>query len=236
MNHQLPVLEIVATSGRCAQRATRAGADRIEACQGLELGGLTPSPEVLEQILEFAPQLGVHALLRSRPGDFYYTGDEAQIMQRQAVRLARAGVHGLVLGALDRQGQLDLPLMLRWAQAALEINPQMDIVVHRAIDASANPVREVKRLRQLPVRRILTSGGQKTVADGFNTIAQMLQQAGDDVQIMCGGGLRGEDLAAACHMKVAGVHFSAKTSYADTIEVSEQEVRELRRTLDELSN
>lgn len=232
----LPMLEIVATSGACAQRAARAGADRIEACQALELGGLTPSPEVLDQILEQRPRRGVHSLLRSRPGDFCYSTEEAAVMERQAVRLAAAGVDGLVLGALDRGGSLDLVMMRRWAEAALAVNQRLEITVHRAIDASQDPVVQLDRLLELPVHRVLSSGGQPTCRQGMDTIAAMVRRAVGNIEIMCGGGLTPDDIGSAYRAGVSAVHFSAKTGYADTIEVSEQQVRQLRCTLDEFNN
>lgn len=230
-----PLLEIVATSGSCAERATRAGAERLEACEALELGGLTPSPEVLEQILEQRPAAGVHALLRSRPGNFRYTAQEAAVMERQAARLAAAGADGLVLGALDEHGQLDLPLMLRWAEAALAVNPELQLTVHRAIDAAADPAVQLRRVLGGPFTRVLTSGGRPQAGAGMAIIAQLVREAAGRIEIMCGGGLRAEDLETAHGVGVSAVHFSAKTGYADTIEVSEQQVRRLRRTLDELS-
>ncbi|MFC9934363.1 copper homeostasis protein CutC [Glutamicibacter sp. NPDC127525] len=236
MGTALPALEIVATSGACAQRATRAGADRLEACQALELGGLTPNPEALEQIHEHRPPRGVHALLRSRPGNFRYTTEEAALMERQAARLAAAGVDGIVLGALDPRGALDLAMMRHWAEAALAVNQRLEITVHRAIDASRDPIGELARLLEFPAHRVLSSGGRRTVDQGMATIEAMVQAAGSRIEIMCGGGLQATDIESVRRLGVAAVHSSAKTRYADTIEVSEQQVRQLRCTLDELEN
>lgn len=228
-------LEIVATSGRCAWTAAAAGADRIEACEALDLGGITPGPEVLEDILERRPALGVHALLRSRPGDFHYEDAELRVMERQARRLARAGVDGLVLGALDAGGAVDLEAVARMAAAGLEVNPELEITMHRAIDASADPVASVTQLLALGIHRVLTSGGRDAAGEGLEVIARMAQAADGRIQIMAGGGMRARDVGPARGAGAAAVHFSAKTHYAGTIRVSEQQVRQLRSTLNALT-
>ncbi len=234
MSAALPTLEIVATSGACAQAAVGAGADRIEACEALELGGITPSPEVLDDILEHRPALGVHALLRCRPGDFHYDLADVAVMERQARRLVRAGADGVVLGALTADRQLDLQVIGRLAQASLEVNPEVEITIHRAVDASSDPVHAVSQLLALGVKRVLTSGGSDAAGDGMETIARMVQLAGTAIQIMSGGGMRVQDIAAAQAAGVSAVHFSAKTQQAGTIRVSADHVRELRSAVNAL--
>ncbi|WP_313811496.1 copper homeostasis protein CutC [Glutamicibacter sp.] len=229
-----PALEIVATSGVSARLAAQNGADRIEACEALELGGLTPSPEVLADILEHRPRLGIHALLRSRPGDFHYDALDVSVMRRQARRLALAGVDGVVLGALNAQRQLDLETIQILADSCLEVNPELEITVHRAIDASTDPVHAVSQLLALGVRRVLTSGGRESAGDGMGTITQMVHQAKTKIQIMSGGGMRVQDIATATMAGVCAVHFSAKTPCAGTIRVSADQVRELRSAVDAL--
>lgn len=228
-------LEIVATSGACARTATAAGADRIEACEALELGGITPGPEVLDDILEHRPALGMHALLRSRPGDFHYDAAEVLLMERQARRLARAGVDGLVLGALDAGGAVDLEVVARLAAAGLEVNPELEITMHRAIDASSDPVACVTQLLALGIHRVLTSGGRDAAGEGLEVLARMAQAADGRIQIMAGGGMRAQDIGPACRAGAAAVHFSAKTQYAGTIRVSGDQVRQLRSTLNALT-
>lgn len=230
-----PVLEIVATSGACARVATAAGAERLEVCEALELGGITPNPEIVQAVLEHRPALGVHALLRSRPGDFHYTPEELSLMERQATRLALAGVDGLVLGALTPQGQLDLETIRRLADAGLSVNPTLEITVHRAIDACNSQVSAVTQLLELPITRVLTSGGRNAAGEGMETIARMVRAADNRMQIMSGGGLRLVDLPDARKAGVAAVHASAKEEFADTIRVSEDQVQRLRNALDDQS-
>ncbi len=157
-------------------------------------------------------------------------------MERQAARLAAAGADGIVLGALDPRGVLDLAMMRHWADAALAENQRLEITVHRAIDASQDPIGELARLLDFPAHRVLSSGGKRTVGQGMATIEAMVQAAGGQIEIMCGGGLQATDIETVHSLGASAVHFSAKTRYADTIEVSEQQVRQLRCTLDELDN
>ncbi|MGO2051535.1 copper homeostasis protein CutC [Arthrobacter sp. MYb229] len=229
-----PALEIVATSPSCAARAVGAGADRIEVCQALELGGLTPSPELLVKALEQSPPLGVHALLRERPGDFTYTAEELDLLVRQAQRLAFEGVQGLVIGASTAEGSLNIPGIRVLIEAGRQINSQMEITVHRAIDATPDPAHSVLELLQLPVTRVLTSGGRSTVGEGLPMIKRMVQRAEGRIEIMSGGGMKPRDVRAAYATGIAAVHFSAKIPYAQSLAVDEQQVRELRNLLDDL--
>lgn len=236
MTRPATVLEIVATSGACAAKSLAAGADRLEACEVLELGGITPSPEVLDDILANSPRLGVHALLRSRPGDFRYTSDELSIMVKQAQRLVKAGVHGLVLGALTAQKTLDITAINRLIDAGKSINPNLEITLHRAIDSVPDPLIGLAQILELPVTRVLTSGGRETVGQGLPMIKDMVALTDGKLQIMSGGGMKPEDIHEACAAGVAAVHFSAKINYAETIMVDEGRVREVRHRLDTMGH
>ncbi|WP_418908659.1 copper homeostasis protein CutC [Glutamicibacter endophyticus] len=225
-------LEIVATSGRCAERATAAGADRVEACQALELGGLTPSLEVLELILEHAPARGVHALLRHRPGNFHYDAEDRAVLVAQARSLARSGVHGLVLGALDASGAVDSHCLQEVTAAAFEVNPELEITFHRAIDEATDPLAILDSLFALPVDRVLTSGGKESAVDGLAMIGRLATRSAGQIQIMAGGGMTAEAIAQAAAYGASAVHFSAKQPWAGTIGVDAEMVGLLRQSVD----
>ena len=125
---------------------------RVELTQGLRLGGLTPSAGLIEDAVALSAGRGgfVHALIRPRGGGFVYDADEVGTMVRDIRAAARLGAAGVVVGALTEDARLDLDTLERFVDAA----EGLDVTVHRAVDASADPIAAVVELATLPVRRV----------------------------------------------------------------------------------
>jgi copper homeostasis protein len=206
----MPVLEIAVTSAAAATTAVAHGADRVELCSALELGGVTPSQAVVAATLEGGVE--AHVLVRARPGDFVYDADEVAQMEREAATIAAQGAAGVVIGALRPDGRLDLAAIARIAGAARTARPGVSITVHRAVDAAADPVAAVTDLvgSGLGVLRVLSSGGAAAAGDGITTIAAMIAAADGRVQIMSGGGVTLATIPALVAVGVDAVHLSAK--------------------------
>jgi copper homeostasis protein len=113
-----PALEIAVTSAAGAVTARDGGADRVELCSALELGGVTPSQGLVEATV--ATGVPVHALVRCRPGGFVYDADELDVMVREIRALVRSGVAGVVVGALREDGSLDVDAVRWFVEAALD--------------------------------------------------------------------------------------------------------------------
>lgn len=231
-------LEIAVTGVAGAVVARDGGADRVELCSALELGGVTPSQGLTEAAV--ATGVPVHALVRCRPGGFVYDADELDVMIREIRTLVRSGVAGVVVGALRADGTLDVDAV-RWfveaardATAALPTRPlephplkprpleqrplerrPLDITVHRAVDRAADPVAAVAALAGLGVTRVLTSGGASTVGAGLASgVLPRMVAASGDVQVMAGGGVQLGDMPALVAARVDAVHLSAKRAVA----------------------
>ncbi|PQZ93009.1 copper homeostasis protein CutC [Arthrobacter sp. MYb227] len=209
------LLEIAVTGSEGALVAVNAGADRLEICEALEIGGITSNPETIQATLEVAGSVGVHALIRPRGGNFVYSPAEIKLMVEQARRTAGQGIAGLVIGALDAQGDVDVPCMLELIAAAREANPDIELTFHRAIDASADPVAVVGQLIELDFTRVLSSGGATAAPDGVQTLAAMASAANGKIQIMAGGGMQPQTISAVLEAGVNAVHFSAKAQAPD---------------------
>ncbi len=206
----MPVaLEIAVTSPAGAIVARDAGADRVELCVGLELGGLTPSQALVEATHETG--IPAHALVRCRPGGFTYDIDELALMEREVRTVLRSGAAGVVVGALRPDRTLDEDALRRFVDAARSVSAHAEVTLHRAVDHAADPVATVARLADLGVTRVLTSGGAASAPAGAATIARMVDAAGP-LQVMAGAGVRPEDIAALVATGVAAVHLSAKRS------------------------
>lgn len=200
-------LEIAVTSPTGAVVARDGGADRVELCAALELGGVTPS----QGLVEAAGDAGipVHALVRCRPGDFVYDADEVALMVREVRGVLAAGASGVVVGAVSAAGGLDVDAVTRLLDAAREVAPTAELTLHRAVDHTADPVAVAATLAGLGFTRVLTSGGAHTAVAGADVIARMVAVAGP-VQVMAGAGVTPADVPALAATGAAAVHLSAK--------------------------
>lgn len=208
----LPV-EIAVQDAAGTRIALEAGAARIELCQALGLGGLTPSLGLVEAAVAAARDDGatgfVHVLVRPRGGGFVYDADELDTVLRDIRAVVAAGADGVVVGALTDEGALDLDAIARFVDAAGDA----DVTVHRAVDASADPLASVAALAALAgrgVRRVLTSGGAPDCRAGLGALAEMTAIAAGRLEIMAGGGVKIDDIAALAGAGVDAVHLSAR--------------------------
>lgn len=189
--------------------ALEAGATRVEVCQALGLGGLTPSAGLIEATVAAAAEAEVagfvHVLVRPRGGGFVYVADELVTIVHDIRTAIARGADGIVVGALTEAGELDLDAIARFIDAAGDA----DVTVHRAVDASARPLEAVAALAALGARRVLTSGGAADCRAGLATLQAMVAASGS-LEIMAGGGVRIPDIADLAAAGVDAVHLSAR--------------------------
>ncbi|RYJ25794.1 cytoplasmic copper homeostasis protein cutC [Streptomyces sp. L-9-10] len=202
-----PALEIAVTSPAGARVALDHGADRVELCTGLELGGLTPSAALVEAVA--AVGLPVQVLVRCRPGDFVHDAEEVALMTAEVRSVIASGASGVVVGALTADGGLDTDAVTRLAAAAHDAGRPVEVTLHRAIDLSIDPVATAALLPALGLTRVLTSGGAPAAGEGLAALAAMVDAA-PGVQVMAGGGVRPAGIPALTAAGVAAVHLSAK--------------------------
>ncbi|MBT2515269.1 copper homeostasis protein CutC [Arthrobacter sp. ISL-30] len=204
-------LEIAVVGAQGAGVAADEGADRIELCNALELGGITPSQGLLEAALEtVAGRLGIHPLIRCRPGDFLYSPTELDTMAREIRYVLGKGARGVVFGALTGDGRIDMASTRQLAEAARGADATVELTFHRAIDQTADPVAAVERLLELGFTRVLSSGGAATAGAGLATLQRMHKLASGELQIMAGGGVTLDDIPAMRDCGLDAVHLSAK--------------------------
>jgi copper homeostasis protein len=204
-------LEIAVTGPAGARVARDGGADRVELCSALELGGVTPSQGLVEAVAAVGPP--VQVLIRCRPGDFVYDADEIALMVREVHHVVAAGAGGVVIGALTERGTLDTQALRRLVAAAHEAaatsGRPVQATLHRAVDQAADPVAAAALAPSLGLTRVLTSGGAVTAAAGAAVIGRMASAA-PGVEIMAGGGVRPSDVHRLAAVGAAAVHLSAK--------------------------
>lgn len=165
------ILEVCVDSLASARAAIRGGADRLELCSALAVGGLTPYVTLLEQIREES-DIPVRCLMRPRGGDFLYTAEEIDMMARQIKQLRKAGADGFVIGCLDAEGNLDKNAMAPLLAAAAGSGQTL----HRCIDVSRDPVETFRDARELGIDTVLTSGAASNCTAGKAVIARLLEE------------------------------------------------------------
>lgn len=178
------LLEICAGSVQSAIAAQAGGADRIELCQNLEQRGITPSYGTIQCVLARLA-IPVFVLIRPRPGNFVYDAQEQAIMEADIRQCQAMGCAGVVLGALDEAGRVDMALCRKLVEAA----GSMQVTFHRAFDACSNQRQALEDIIELGCHRILSSGGQSTAPQGQEQLAALVQQAAGRIRVMPGSGV-----------------------------------------------
>ncbi len=177
-------LEICCDSLASAQAAERGGADRIELCDNLAQGGITPSAGKI-LLAKRLLQIPVFVLIRPRKGDFLYSDLEFDLMLENIREARKLGADGIVSGVLLPDGRLDNERIARLVEAA----GPLPFTHHRAFDMCREPEEALEQLAAQGVSRILTSGQRPTAVEGLPLIARLAAQAGDRIRIMACGNL-----------------------------------------------
>lgn len=182
---QYGFIEGCVNSHASALAACRGGADRLELCANLSIGGTTPSLGLFRQVRRDCP-VPVNVLIRPRFGDFLYDPAELEEMEDCVRQFRDLGADGVVLGVLTPEGRLDQGAMARLAEAA----GNMEITLHRAFDMTRDPLEALEAAIALGCRTILTSGQEQDVLAGAETLRTLRQRAAGRVEIMAGCGVR----------------------------------------------
>lgn len=183
------LLEVCVDSLTSARAAAEGGADRLELCSALAVGGLTPYAALLRQIKQVC-RLPVRCLMRPRAGDFLYGEEEIQLLCEQMHTLREAGADGFVLGALTPEGDLDETAMVRLL-AACEGLPA---TLHRCIDVAKDPEEVYRAAARLGVDTVLTSGAAASCREGTARLAKLLalRQKLSGPEVLIGAGVSAE--------------------------------------------
>jgi copper homeostasis protein len=205
------LLEVCVGSVADVEAALAAGADRLELCSALELGGLTPSTALVEATLSVSP-VPIVVMVRPRAGGFCYDDHEFKMMLRDACRFLEMGASGIVFGILDRQGRIDRPR----SQDLIHLADSFETVFHRAFDFVRDRRSAIDQLAEMECSRILTSGGKHNAHAGASALRALITYAGRRIEILPAGGINAENAAEI--VRIAGcnqVHIGASMPQDD---------------------
>lgn len=185
-----PLLEISVESLDTALAAEHAGADRIELCAELNLGGITPSIAAMRKVHEEL-EIPVFPIIRPRKGDFVYNDSEFAAMRRAIATARDYGLEGVVLGILRPDRTLDVERtreLVEWAQP-------LEVTFHRAFDHAPDLLRALEDVLETGATRLLTAGGAATAPEGSATLRKLVEAAGDRIIVLPGAGLHAANIA-----------------------------------------
>ncbi|WP_219733337.1 copper homeostasis protein CutC [Hymenobacter sp. NBH84] len=199
-------LEICANSVQSAQAAQAGGAGRIELCQNLEQGGITPSYGLIRRVRALL-SIQVFVLIRPRPGNFVYDNEEFALMQTDVLACRELGCDGVVLGILNEAGRVDMAR----CRTLIALAGSMQVTFHRAFDVCQDQAQALEEVIQLGCTRILTSGGATSAEAGQQQLAALVAQAAGRISIQPGAGINAENLLpVAAATGATEFHTSAK--------------------------
>ena len=185
----MALLEVCVDSRETLAAALDGGAGRLEVCSRLDLGGLTPLPQLLEASLAAAAPraIPVHAMVRSRAHErFVPDAAEFAELRSDLTRVRAQGAQGAVFGLLTADGRVDLE---RTQELVWRARP-MQVTFHRAFDRVRDPLAELEVLIQLGIERVLTSGGAASASDGLEVLRALVERGRGRIAILPGGGVR----------------------------------------------
>jgi copper homeostasis protein len=229
------LLEISVETLEAALAAERGGTDRIELCEDLSLGGVTPSAELVSTV-RAQVRVPIFVMIRPRAGDFVYSDAEFAEMKRSITSAKQSGVEGMVLGILRKDRQVDL---LRTRELVELANP-LAVTFHRAFDEASDLRQALEEVIQSGAHRILTSGGAKSAPEGAAVLAELVAAAGDRMVIVPGAGINaGNVLQVAQQTGAREFHSGLSTALrygSGNYKKLEEEVRKLSNAVAQVAS
>ena len=214
------LLEVCIDSLASARAAIAGGADRLELCSALALGGLTPYTQLLRQIRQES-DINIRCLMRPRAGDFLYTPEEIDLMAAQIRELKEAGADGFVIGCLTPDGDLDRDAMKPLIDAAGDCG----LTLHRCIDVSCDPLKTFREAGEMGIDTVLTSGAAASCMGGLEVIGKLLAEQ-DGPQVLIGAGVKASVIAEILksHPEANAFHMSGKMELESAMRFRRAEV------------
>lgn len=216
------LLEIACFNSESVLIAAKAGADRVELCDDLQAGGITPSKASFEKVKNAGIEIFV--MIRPRGGDFSYSNADFEVMKQDILSFKKMNADGFVFGIL-KENEIDVERN----KQLVELAKPLPCTFHRAFDQVSNSEKSLEDLITCGFIRVLTSGTKKSAEEGIEVLARLHDQAKDRIIILPGGGVRSvncKSLLSKC--KTSEIHTSAITGSTDIADPEEiQHIKQL---------
>ena len=225
-------IEFCVTSIEGAVAAEQFKADRIELCSRLDLDGLTPSLNLIQQCRsEYKGE--IHIMIRPEDGPFICSDNTLRKMQNSILKSAEIGINGIVIGILNDHNQINTKATASLVEMAKRYN--LETTFHRAFDHLTDPIASVKQLHNLGINRILCSGSKTNVEKGIKSLKKLKTMAQNTVEIMAGGGVNQYNAPVLQQIGLDAIHFSIHNIKDNTPvynEVNEEKIKSILHALE----
>ena len=225
-------IEFCVTSIEGAVAAEQFKADRIELCSRLDLDGLTPSLNLIQQCRsEYRGE--IHIMIRPVDGPFICNDSTLKKMQDSIVKSAEIGINGIVFGLLTNKNEINFKATALLVEKAKRYH--LETTFHRAFDQLTDPIASVKQLHKLGINRILCSGSKTDVEKGMQSLKKLKSIAQNSVEIMAGGGVNQYNAPLLQQIGLDAIHFSIHKIKDNTPiydEVNEEKIKSILHALE----
>ena len=218
-------IEIACFNLESALIAQNAGADRVELCADMLVGGTTPTIERIKQAREHL-NIDLYVMIRSRGGNFVYSEAEFKQMKSEIETIKKLGVNGFVFGILKDDNTINI----EQNKALVELAKPFPCTFHRAFDEVLNYEKALEDLILCGFSTILTSGTFPNVMEGKEVLKRLVNQANNRIEVMPGGGLRSTNISALDEMVNANWYHSSAITDGSEI-ASPEEIMQLKNKL-----
>ncbi|BDD05450.1 copper homeostasis protein CutC [Aureibacter tunicatorum] len=213
-------LEICIDSVESAINAQNGGAQRVELCANLPLGGTTPTLGLMEVVRKHL-EIDVYPIIRPRGGDFLFDAYEVEQMAIDIKHFKERDADGVVIGLLTENAEIDIDGSSKLIEAA----DGMDITFHRAFDKVIDPFKALDTLKSLGIKRVLSSGLEPTALEGIEMLNKIAEYAKEDISIMPGSGVNASNVHLLAELPfVKELHFSAKNTRKNNMLIQNERV------------
>lgn len=180
------------------------GANRIELCENLAVGGTTPSFGTIKQAISLIP-IPIFVMIRPRGGNFIYSDEEISIMKEDIILCKNLGIKGIVLGVLNIDNTINYSLL----KELVTLASPMEVTFHKAIDEVKNPLNEIPFLKEIGIKRILTSGKSETALEGKDLINSLITISYPEITIVAAGKITSNNFSSVIK-EIHGFEFHGK--------------------------
>ena len=218
-------IEIACFNLESAVIAQKAGADRVELCADMSVGGTTPTIEIIQQAREHLT-INLYVMIRPRGGNFVYSEAEFEQMKSEIETIKKLGVNGFVFGILNE----DKTINIEQNKTLVEFAKPFSCTFHRAFDEVLNVEKALEDVISCGFSTILTSGTFPNVMEGKEILKQLVNQANNRIKIMPGGGLRSTNISELNEMVNANWYHSSAITDGSEI-ANPEEIIQLKNKL-----
>lgn len=219
------MLEIACFEITSAETALRSVADRIEFCTEQQLGGITPNIDEF-RYLKSVYRKPIYVMIRPKGGDFYYSDLEFEVMKKDILEFKKSGADGFVFGILNSGNTIDVERN----RALVELAGEIPCTFHRAFDRTPDLDVAIKKLIDIGFKTVLTSGGKASAMEGKETLKNLLEKYGAQIDILIGGGVRSGNISELKKV-TSGTHFHSSAIPSYEVFACDDEIKKLKKSI-----